>query len=317
MTAPKSEALHWRVKLLRTGIAVLAVFVAPLVALSFFPELSILVLAAKDKTSPYCTAWGAVSDAKVKLRRNGMQKTIFEQSHALRKDGNFKLWATPYGEFWVPDTNDQILSILLAQQQDKIYGDASSGGVKAGDIVLDGGAHVGVFVKTALDAGAEKVIAIEPSPEAVECLRRNFAKQIDAGKVIVYPKGIWDEEKRLVLYHGDNGGAGDSFLDPKEHERPIADIPVTTVDRIVKELRLPRVDLIKADIKGAGTRMIVGGEVTIRTYHPRIVISTEEPPEDPAAIRAAIMKIAPNYQLRPGPCLFGEGEVRNDTLFFQ
>jgi hypothetical protein len=48
-----------------------------------------------------------------------------------------------------------------------------------------------------------------------------------------------------------------------------------------------------------------------------MVISTEEEPEDPAAIREAIMRIAPGYRFRPGPCLFGEGEIRNDTLFFQ
>ena len=101
------------------------------------------------------------------------------------------------------------------------------------------------------DAGAKTIVAIDPSPEALWSLHRNFAKEIAAGKVIVYEKGIWDEEKTLVLYANGNGAAGDNFLAEGLGARKIPDIPVTTIDRIVEELDLPRVDIIKADIKGA------------------------------------------------------------------
>jgi hypothetical protein len=66
--------------------------------------------------------------------------------------------------------------VLLAQQKRKIYG----------------GAHVGTYVRTAPDAGAARVIAIELSPEALECLRRDVPREVASGRVIVYPKGIWD-----------------------------------------------------------------------------------------------------------------------------
>jgi uncharacterized protein (DUF2384 family) len=56
-----------------------------------------------------------------------------------------------------------------------------------------------------------------------------------------------------VLFENGNGAAGDSFLTEGEGAKRIADIPVTTVDKIVKELGLPRVDMIKADVKGART----------------------------------------------------------------
>jgi len=135
--------------------------------------------------------------------------------------------------------------------------------------------------------------------------------------VIVYPKGVWDEEKQLVLFENGNGSAGDSFLEQGMGAKKLADIPVTTIDKIVKELNLPRVDLIKADVKGAGTRMVNAGSNTIRAYHPRIIISTEEAPEDPSSIYNAVMAISPTYKFRCGPCLYTEGEVRNDTVFFQ
>jgi FkbM family methyltransferase len=298
-------------------IALCMVFTSSIAALKVYPGLVLLPVVNNVKTSPYCPVWRSVIDAQVKLVQLEYEKTILAQSHIVRKEGAYKLWSTPAGEYWVPDTSDNILGILLAQQKRKIYGDAATGGVRKGDIVLDGGAHVGVYVKTALDAGAEKIVAIEPSPEALECLRRNFAKEIASGRVIVYPKGIWDQEKHLVFYANGNGAAGDSFVNQGANARVIADIPVTTIDKIVKELGLPRVDIIKADIKGAGTRMIKGGGDTIRAYHPRMVISVEEEPEDPAEIRAAVMGIAPTYRFRAGPCEFSDGEIRNDTIFFE
>jgi FkbM family methyltransferase len=318
MPKKPSKPLSQPAKSLLIGFIFLCViFTTGLTALNFKPGLAILPFAAKLEKSPYCTIWQGVNDAQVKLAQADLQGKILAQSHVVRKDGAYKLWSTPKGEWWVPDTSDEIVAILLAQQERKIYGEATTGGVKRGDIVLDGGAHIGVYVKTSLDAGAEKIVAIEPSPEALECLRRNFAMEIASGKVIVYPKGIWDEEKHLVFYENGNGAAGDSFITKTTGAKAIASIPVTTIDKIVKELNLPRVDIIKADIKGAGTRMIKGGVETIRAYHPRIVISVEEAPEDPAEIHNAVMRIAPNYQFRPGPCLITDGELRNDTLFFQ
>jgi hypothetical protein len=45
---------------------------------------------------------------------------------------------------------------------------------------------------------------------------------------------------------------------------------------------MARLDLIKADIKGAGTRMVHGAADTIRRFRSRIVVSVEEAPEDAA-----------------------------------
>ena len=287
------------------------------IVLYFKPGLAILPFASRVNSSPFCSTWQAVEDAAVKVRQANIEKEIQSQTRYIRSENGYKLWSTPSGEFWMPDTSDGILQILLAQQQRKIYGDAESGGVRAGDIVLDGGAHVGTYIRTALDAGAAKVVAIEPSPEAIECLRRNFTQEVAAGTVVIYPKGIWDEEKRLIFYSNGNGAAGDSFVERGVNAKIIADIPVTTIDRIVHELGLPRVDLIKADIKGAGTRMITGASETIRKFHPRIVVSVEEAPEDPASIKAAVLRIASDYRFRCGPCLFTGDEIRNDTIFFQ
>src|SRR5258706_3393466 len=164
--------------LLMAFIALCMVFTSGVAALKFYPGLALLPVIHHVKASPYCPVWRSVVDARMKIVQADYQKAISAQSHVVRRDGPYKLWSTPAGEYWVPDTSDNILSILLAQQKRKIYGDAATGGVRKGDIVLDGGAHIGTYVKTALDAGAQEIVAIEPAPEGLECLPRHFSKQI-------------------------------------------------------------------------------------------------------------------------------------------
>jgi len=74
--------------------------------------------------------------------------------------------------------------------------------VKPGDIVLDCGAHVGVFTDIALRRGASKVVSIEPDPTNLECLRRNFPSEIASGRVIIVPKGVWNRDQIITLYIG-------------------------------------------------------------------------------------------------------------------
>src|SRR5262249_42061285 len=98
-----------------------------------------------------------------------------------------------------------------AEQQRDIYG-VNSRGVRTGDIVLDCGANVGVYTRRALDAGAKKVIAIEPAPENILCLRKTFAQEIAGGRVVVYPKGVWDKDDILPMNVDPANSARDSFV---------------------------------------------------------------------------------------------------------
>lgn len=281
-----------------------------------FPGTVLLFVAPNLSRSPYCTVWQTSVDAGVKIKQSEDAKKIRAASRMIQTDGSLELWDTPYGRWWLPGGNQDILSILLAQQHRKIYGNAASGGVRAGDIVLDCGAHIGTYVRTALDAGAKLVIAIEPSPDAVESLRRNMAREIAEKRVVVYPRGVWDKEQTLTFYENGNGAAGDSFVNRTASSKQVK-IAVTTIDKLTVELRLERVDFIKADIKGASERAVHGASAVIRRFHPRMAFSTEEAPEDPLSLTRLIQSLAPSYHERCGPCLFDGSEVRTDVMFYQ
>jgi hypothetical protein len=162
---PKRPPSRGKRILLSSAIWMGALLIAGEAALILYPGLMLLPSASRLTYSPYCSIWQGVRDGNLKLERAELATEIRDQSHVVQTEGKFKLWSTPRGEYWVPDTSDSILSILLAQQETRIYGDADTGGVRKGDIVLDGGAHIGTYVRTALEAGAKTVVAIDPSPK--------------------------------------------------------------------------------------------------------------------------------------------------------
>lgn len=137
-----------------------------------------------------------------------------KQTAPGRRQGLF-LYDTPNGRYWIPTRSKYVLPFNLAEQARDIYG-RDGHGVKSGEIVLDCGANVGVFTRHALRAGAAKVVAIEPAPENIECLRRNFSGEIAAGRVIVYPKGVWDKDDILELHIDPTNSAADSFVIDKQ-----------------------------------------------------------------------------------------------------
>lgn len=279
---------------------------------------SAMILAARDvrSRSPFCSVWQASMDGRIKLRQLARADEIAHSSRIIRRDAGLALWSTPRGQYWIPDGNDAILPLLLAQEDRNIYG-SGDWGVQSGDVVLDVGAYIGTWTRQALDRGAKLVVAIEPTPSSVECLRRNLAREVAAGKVIIYPKGIWDSEGALSFYANSSNGVGNSFVESNEVAKRLDAIPVTTIDKLAAELNLARVDFVKADVKGATERLLRGGSGVIHRDRPRIALSTEEVQDNAASIASLARKIGPGYQLKCGPCLTDGKEIYTDVLFFR
>lgn len=226
------------------------------------------------------------------------------------------LWDTPQGRYWIRTGGEAVLAHNLAEQERHIYG-AGSVSVKAGDIVLDCGANVGVFTRVALAAGAKQVVAIEPAPENVACLRRNFAREIEAGRVIVYPKGVWDKDDVLVLHVDPQNSARDSFVMRWKEATETINAPLTTIDKLVPELKLSRVDFIKMDVEGAEKRALAGAKGTLAKYKPELAIAAEHLPDDGEAIPLLVQNLSPQYQFECGPCVDLGSAVTPDALYFR
>jgi len=299
-----------------TVAAILVVAAAAAVAGRYYPPARLFALKAVGR-GPSCPMQNALAaDRNLQLQIR-YKDDILRASRVVEKDpAGYHLVETPRGRWWIPAGNDFVLPFNLAEQQREVYG---TGGyaVRPGDVVLDCGANVGVWTRVALDRGAGLVVAFEPAPENIESYRRNFQEQIAAGRVVLVPKGVWDKEDVLVLRRDPTNSAADSFV-MLEGAADTVRAPLTTIDRVVAELKLPRVDYIKMDIEGAETRAIAGARETIEKFHPRLSIATEHSPDDAVKIPEAVKAAWTGYTTTCGPCLeTHDGHIRPDVLYFQ
>jgi FkbM family methyltransferase len=218
-------------------------------------------------------------------------------------------WKTRDGLFWVAPENFPTMATVLAEQEVEIYG-GESRGVKAGDIVIDGGAHFGAFVRSSLARGAKLVVAVELSPINIECLERTFAKEIAEKRVIVYPKGIWHEDDWLELKKSRFTWGHSVVINRRGGEGNNPIVPLTTIDKLVIELGLSRVDFIKMDIEGAESNALMGAKQTLQQFKPRLAIAAYHRGDDKISIPDAVTSAEPAYRM----CLEGRG--RGDKVIF-
>jgi FkbM family methyltransferase len=257
-----------------------------------------------------CTLTESFESAALSRLQEDNVIEIRSSSKVIRRDERYSLWSTFLGEFWTPTASGDALIYDLAEQKRNIYGTR----IHPGDIVLDAGANVGVFTRKALWSGAGKVIAIEPGPENLECLRRTFAAEIADGRVVVYPKGIWDKDDVLRLNIDPANSAKDSFLRMSENANFVA-VPLTTVDEMVAELRLPKVDFIKMDIEGAEQRAIQGARKTIAACRPRMALCIYHVRGDEIMVPKLVTDIVSAYKVSK-TCLCGPDRVQPEVAFF-
>jgi FkbM family methyltransferase len=323
MSNPKPSASSATRSALRAGVfaAVTTVIVgfigiALAVATYFYPPLFLLGLGLLNR-KPMCANTEVLRGAETHRLGEKYRLELTTAARLIQKDpAGYNLWETPRGRWWIPAGSDKFLPALLAQQQSKIYGSGRSG-VRRGDVVLDCGSHIGVYTREALDSGARLVVAIEPAPGNLECFRRNMSREIAAGRVIVCPKGVWDKEDMLVLNEDPNNTAADSFVVQADHNVAVPKIALTTIDLLVAELKLPKVDMIKMDIKGATQRALTGGKATLARNKPRIAISTEETEDNPKEVAAFIDAMGLGYRVQCGTCSMDSMRVHPDVLLFR
>ena len=85
-------------------------------------------------------------------------------------------------------------------------------------------------------------------------------------------------------------------------ESTMVEVPLTTIDILVADLGIERVDFIKMDIEGAERNALRGAVQTIRKHRPRLSIATENLPDDIRVIPETIRSFAPPYTQVNGPC---------------
>ncbi len=287
------------------------------------PAKADIVLMALQGKSPHCPLSLALKAPAAHLDQEAVKDAYIERLKLGASDQGYERWDLPAtaneagGSFWIPAGNRWVLPFNLAEQSRDIYKISQPDGIHKGDVVLDCGAHVGTFTHFALARGAGKVIAIEPSPRNVECLRRNFSKEIAEGRVVVYPKGVWNKDDVLVLEQVGENSAADTVVMHQPGAHKGNEVPLTTIDKLVAELGLERVDFIKMDIEGAEAPALEGAAATLKRWKPRLALASYHKPDDGVVLPATVDKLAEGYQHVCSSCISDENGARPEVLLFQ
>jgi FkbM family methyltransferase len=291
-------------------VSLVILFLGGAVVWSISP-LRILVLVALGRS--WCPLPDAMKATRNQTAKRQLKAVLTKTARIVTEDGEFVLWGVGDERYWLP-RGSRILPGMLAEQKLGVY--EMGGGVKKEDVVLDCGASIGLYTLHALTLGASRIIAIEPSPRNVECLKRNLAEPIRASRVVVVAKGVWEKEEMRTLRMQPKNSAADSVALNYRGSVPGPQVPLTTIDAIVCELGLERLDYIKMDTEGAERAALVGASDAIRRFHPRMTIAMEHRFTDPREIPRIVAAIANDYRITRGPCLELGNALRPATLNF-
>jgi FkbM family methyltransferase len=144
--------------------------------------------------------------------------------------------------------------------------DAALAYVKDFTLAIDGGAHIGTRA-IPLAERFTQVLAFEPDPENLECLRLNTAKR---GNILTSDYALGERAgKQLLLSNTTNTGMN-HILPAQE---PTPDHFVHSVNTLaIDSLDLFDVGLIKLDLEGYELFALKGAEETIKRCQPVLVL---------------------------------------------
>lgn len=209
------------------------------------------------------------------------------------------------GFSWELDLSEGIdFSLWVTGVFERTTMEAYSAWIRDGAVVLDVGANIGAHtLPLARLAGASgKVFAFEPTIFAYEKLKKNISLNPRLAKRITCIQAMLTDSTGLNeaptrLYS--------SWPLTKESElhrlhggklMEIGKARVTTLDQLLDELEVGKVDFIKVDIDGYESRMFQGAENTLKRWKPIILMELAPYVLKEASTSAEeLIKIVENY----------------------
>lgn len=167
--------------------------------------------------------------------------------------------------------------------------------IEPGDIVLDGGAYLGIFTYYALECGARKVIAFEPHKRKFNLLQEAIKENGLVKQVKLYNKALWSVSnlyKRFLVYN--RSPMVSKLSDPDEkHTYKIVTTAIDDLDF--------RLDFIKLDVEGAELAAIAGARNVLQFCRPKLAVCLYHKKDD--------MKIIPEVLKNYG---YGKPQINGD-----
>ena len=229
---------------------------------------------------------------KVKLARNapaywaGIEQARGLDTGRLPIKIPFVTWplvcfdVTPLGFEMLVHTYAQTIAINFVQKQYVYARDGMVCKAETGDVVIDAGACWGdTTLQFACEVGPSgHVYAFEFVPSNLGVMRHNIAlnpQLIPRITVVENPVGANSGEKMFFFENGPASRVATTKVDDRYIE-----CSILSIDQMVSDKKLTKVDFIKMDIEGSELDALKGAEQTIRQFKPKLAICIYHKPDD-------------------------------------
>jgi len=180
-----------------------------------------------------------------------------------------------YKGIWLPDGEEHYQMIMDSPKSPEIDGKATYQFRKlkktllrtsSRRVAIDIGANIGLW-SMHLVRHFEFVHAFEPAANYRDCFERN----VEGENHELYPVALGSDEFEWPLIQGTPGQTGNTYLDPDHDVDSDSDVEMVPV-KVLDSFNIRNVDMIKVDCEGYELPILQGGEKTIVTHRPTIIV---------------------------------------------
>lgn len=154
--------------------------------------------------------------------------------------------------------------------RDEIYGAVPGFAAGPGDVVVDGGANIGLYALWQAQRGAD-VLSFEVDQGLLERLRANVEENTYKGSIRVFPVGLADVAARARLEHPDAKTIATMAVADES-----GDMELVALDDFLSAEGIGRVAVLKLNIEGSEVLALRGAAKTLERTD-RVVVQYQTP----------------------------------------
>jgi FkbM family methyltransferase len=198
-----------------------------------------------------------------------LEKITFGQGLPKKINGVKVKLPARYIRYFQPDYESENFSFLKSA-------------CKKGSVVLDIGAHIGLFSSIAAkiigDTG--KIFAFEPTPNTLSVLRQTIRINNLEDMVEPVKQAMGRETGKTIFFISDNEADNSNSLVSYKQDRELkgVEVEINTIDNFAATKRLSRIDFIKIDAEGAEYDVLQGAAEVFRLYRPFCILAIHPEP---------------------------------------
>ena len=138
-------------------------------------------------------------------------------------------------------------------------------------VMIDAGANVGFHALRWLKSRPDlRLLAIEASPETAALLRQNVERNGFGSRCGVMDLALGDRETEVEFILSSDDAFSSLISNSRVPEKSRVRVPMRTLDRVLEEARLEKLDLIKIDVEGAEHMVISGARNVFSKFRPQV-----------------------------------------------